>query len=75
MNNFIYQWRKRDSDSLPDKVSGVDGTTLVIPSLIKSDGGQYYCIVTNEWDRSVESNDVILTVEGTYSTINNQKRK
>ena len=48
---------------------------LVISNLIKSDGGQYYCIVTNEWGRSVESNDVILTVEGTYSTINIKKRK
>ena len=75
IDNFIYQWKKRDSDSLPDKVSGVDGITLVIPNLIISDGGQYYCIVTNQWGRSVESNDVILTVEGTYCTINNQKRK
>ena len=75
MNNFIYQWKKRDSDSLPDKVSDVDRIILVIPNLILSDGGQYYCIVTNEWGRSVESNDVILTVEGTYCTINNQKRK
>ena len=64
MNEFMYQWKKRGSDSLPDKVSGVDGTTLVVPNLIKSDGGQYYCIVTNEWGRSVESNDVVLTVEG-----------
>ena len=65
IDNFIYQWKKRGIDSLPDKVLGVDGTTLVIPKLIKSDGGQYYCIVTNEWGRSVESNDVILTIEGT----------
>ena len=65
MNNFMYQWKKRGSDSLPDKVSGVDRTTLVIPNLIISDGGQYYCIVTNEWGISVKSNDVVLTVEGT----------
>jgi len=64
MKNFTYQWRKRGIDSLPDKVSGVDGTVLTIPNLIKSDEGQYYCIVTNEWDRSVESNKVILAVEG-----------
>ena len=70
MNNFMYQWRKRGSDSLPDKVSSVDGTILIIPNLIKSDEGRYYCIVTNEWDRSMESNVVTLTVEGTYCTIN-----
>ena len=65
MNNFMYQWRKRGSNSLPDKVSVVDGTFLMIPNLIKSDEGQYYCIVTNEWHQSEESNDVTLTVEGT----------
>jgi len=45
-------------------VSGVDRTVLTIHNLVKSDEGQYYCIVTNEWNRSVESNDVTLTVEG-----------
>ena len=64
MNNFMYQWRKRGSDSLPNKVSGVNEATLIIPNIIVSDEGQYYCIVTNEWGRSVESDDVILTVEG-----------
>jgi len=61
---FTFQWRKRGFDRLSDKVSGVDGTVLTIPNLVKSDEGQYYCIVTNEWNRSVESNDVTLTVEG-----------
>ena len=69
MNNFMYQWRKRGSDRLPDKVSGVDGTILIIPNVIESDEGQYYCIVTNEWGRSEESNDATLTVEGTNCTI------
>ena len=62
-NNFMYQWRKRSND-LPDKVLGVNGTTLTIPDVTKHDGGQYYCIVTNEWDRSVESNDGTLIVSG-----------
>ena len=65
MNNFMYQWRKRGSDGLPDKMLGVDGPILIIPNLIESDEGQYYCIVTNEWDRFVKSKDVSLTVEGT----------
>ena len=67
MNNFIYQWKKSGSDSLPEKVSGVNGEVLTIPNAAKSDEGQYYCIVTNEWGRSVESDNVILTVEGTIS--------
>ena len=65
MKNFIYQWRKRGSDSLPHKVSGVNEVTLTIPNLIVSDGGQYYCIVTNEWGNIVLSDNAILTVEGT----------
>ena len=64
MNNFTYQWRKRDNDSLPDKASGVNGTELTIPNAMKSDEGQYYCIVTNEWGRSAESSNIMLTVEG-----------
>ena len=64
-NSFKYQWRKRDSDSFPDKVSVVNISVLTIPKFNKSDEGQYYCIVTNEWDRSVESNSVNLTVSGT----------
>ena len=63
-SNFIYQWRKRDSSSLPDKVSGVNERVLTIPNANESDSGLYYCTVTNEWDRSLESADVLLTVFG-----------
>ena len=67
--NFKYQWKKRGSDSLPDKVSVVNREVLMIPNVLESDEGQYYCTVTNEWDRNMESNDVTLTVEGTYVCI------
>ena len=56
-NNFKYQRRKRSSNNLPDKVSGVNGATLTIPNVAKPDQAQNYCTVTNEWGRSVESND------------------
>ena len=68
-SNFIYQWKKRDSDSLPDKVSGVNEEVLTIPNVLESDEGQYYCIVTNEWGRSVESDNVTLTTYGTLMYI------
>ena len=64
MNNFRYQWRKRGSNSLPDKVSGVKGRVLIIPDCNKSDEGEYFCIVTNEWNRSVESDNTILSIFG-----------
>ena len=64
-SNFMYQWKKRGSDSLPDKVSGVNEEVLTIPNVLESDEGQYYCIVTNEWSRSVESDNVSLTTYGT----------
>ena len=60
----VYQWKKKDSTSLPSKVSGIKEAVLTIPNVLESDEGQYYCIVTNEWDRSVRSSDVILTVYG-----------
>ena len=58
----MYQWRKRGVDKLPDKVSGKDALILTIPNIVKSDEGQYYCIVTNMWNRSVESNHVELNI-------------
>ena len=65
-NKFAYQWRKRDSDSLPDKVLGVNETVLTIPNVRGPDEGQYYCIVTNEWGTRVESNEVTLSIFGMY---------
>ena len=60
--NFKYQWKK-SNNSLPNKVSGVNGTVLTIPDVLESDEGLYYCIVINEWDRSVESDNIILIVQ------------
>ena len=59
-----YQWSKRGVSSLPEKVLGRNASVIIIPSLNKSDGGQYYCTVTNMWDTSKKSDDVILTVYG-----------
>ena len=63
MQNFVYQWRKINA-SLPNKISGVNGTVLTIPNLVKSDEGMYYCTVTNEWRNSERSGDVTLIVQG-----------
>ena len=62
--NFMYQWKKRDNHFLPSKILGVDDTLLRIPDLRMSDQGIYYCTVTNEWNRIVESDDVTLIVTG-----------
>ena len=64
--NFKYQWKKRDNNSVSSEVSGVNGIVLMIPNSLESDEGQYYCNVTNEWGRSVKSNDVTLTVIGKW---------
>ena len=64
--NFLYQWKKRGNRNFPKAVSGVNGAELMIPNSLKSDEGQYYCTVTNEWGRSVKSNDVTLTVVGMW---------
>ena len=63
----MYQWMKKDS-VLSNKVSGVNGPVLTIPNVLESDEGQYYCIVTNEWSRSVESGPVTLAVFGKFYT-------
>ena len=69
-SNFMYQWSKRDSNSLPDKVSGATENVLIIPNVTESDEGQYYCNVTNEWGTSVRSNDVTLSIFGMSSNNN-----
>ena len=66
---FTYQWMKRGSNSLPDEELEVNGTVLTIPNVLESDNGFYYCIVTNEWNRSIESNNVTLDIYGTYVTV------
>ena len=68
-NSFIYQWKKRGINLLPNKVSDANRTVLTIPNIVKSDEGQYYCIVTNEWGTRVKSSDITLTVYGTYMSI------
>ena len=59
-----YQWRKRGRNKLPNKMLGSDTPILTIPKIRKSDEGDYYCIVTNMWNRNVESNSVTLNVYG-----------
>ena len=61
--NFVYQWRVKNKN-LPDKVTGVNGAVLTIPNLVKTDEGAYYCTVTNQWSRNMESNTITLTVSG-----------
>ena len=58
---------ERYSTSLPSKVIGVNGAVLIIPNLTESDKRQYYCIVTNEWGRSLKSNYLTLTVKDTHA--------
>ena len=62
--HFVYQWKKKDSAGLVSKVSGVNEAVLTIPDVVESDEGKYYCIVTNEWRRSLRSDDVALTIHG-----------
>ena len=63
MGRFMYQWRRKGSRLL-NKVSGVNGAVLTIPNLVKSDEGEYYCTVTNEWGNSERSGDVTLSIQG-----------
>jgi len=53
--HFTYQWKKMGSSPLPSRASGENTTQLVITSVTTSDRGSYYCIVTNQWGRMVES--------------------
>ena len=36
---------------------------------MENDAGEYYCTVTNEWDNSVRSKYITLTVQGNKKNI------
>ena len=60
--NFKYQWKKRGSNSLPNRVNGEDTSKITITSVTTSDSGSYYCVVTNQWDNMTTSTDATVTV-------------
>ena len=62
--NFVYQWKKRGRNSLPNGVSGEDTSEITISSVVSSDSGSYYCVVTNQWDNMTTTNDATVTVLG-----------
>ena len=63
-SNFVYQWKKRGGNSLPNRVSGEDTSEITISSVVSSDSGSYYCVVTNQWDNMTTTNDATVTVLG-----------
>ena len=61
-NEFTYQWKRRDSTSLPDRARGGTTRNLKIRPVTSSNSGSYYCVVMNQWGNMMESNDAIITV-------------
>lgn len=59
---YTYQWYKTGSDSLPRTSTGQDTPNFIIKSVSPSDGGLYYCEVTNQWGNSIVSNSEMLKV-------------
>ena len=60
--NVSYQWTI-GSGSFPNKVTGINSNTLVIPNVRSSDNNTYACVASNEGG-SVSSNAAQLTVTG-----------
>ena len=56
-NNFTYQWRHNGTI-----INGETGDTLVITNVMESDGGEYECIVDNEFGDTNTSTIVVLIV-------------
>ena len=57
-----YQWTI-GSGSFPNKITGMNSNTLVIPNVRSSDDNTYTCVASNEGG-SVSSNAAQLTVTG-----------
>ena len=60
--NVSYRWTI-GSGSFPNKVTGINSNTLVIPNVRSSDDNTYTCVASNEGG-SVSSNAAQLTVTG-----------
>ena len=61
-NKFKYQWKKRGSKLLPNRVIGKETSKITISSVTSTDDGLYYCVVTNQWGNMTESNNATVTV-------------
>jgi len=57
-----YNW-KIGSGSFPNKVIGINTSTLVIPDVKSSDDNTYFCVASNEGGK-ISSNGAKLTVTG-----------
>ena len=60
--NVSYQWTIA-SGSFPNKTTGINSNTLVIPNVRSSDNNTYTCVASNEGG-NVSSNAAQLTVTG-----------
>ena len=56
---FTYEWRKVGNDTLPIEENTQN---LTIRSVMPSDSGSYYCIVTNQWGNMVTSKIVAVNI-------------
>ena len=61
-HNVSYQWII-GSGSFPNKVTGINNNTLMIPDVRSSDDNTYTCVASNE-EGNVSSNATRLTVTG-----------
>ena len=65
MRNFRYKWNRRgDQLQSSGRVRGINSAAFSIHNVLLSDRGLYYCNVTNEWENSVWTGDIMLTVKG-----------
>ena len=55
--SFTYQWRHNGRN-----INRAKGDTLMINNVIESDGGEYDCIVTNQFGDTNTSNVAVLVV-------------
>jgi len=60
--HFTYQWKRKGSTSLTNTASGDTTPNFKIRSVTPTDGGSYYCVVTNQWGKTRESNEALVNV-------------
>ena len=65
-DSFTYQWRHNGTI-----ISGETTYTVMITNVMKSDSGEYECIVTNQFGDTDTSPVVVLMVTSELTIVNN----
>ena len=61
-DNLKYQWMRMGNETIPSTATGINSSSLIIPSIRVDDSGQYKCIVSSGDIEVVSKYGVVLVL-------------